>query len=192
MKKFFILPIITLVFSLFIAHAEPLESLEQAIKESDIIMVKTALENITLSDFDQACLIDLAQQIIFFRKSQLKCYYVGLSRRIKHPKITPGLSKKGKIGVTLLSLSCLGLIIAANLKNPIKTVNSTEEALSAISSLVFLVGMIVFGSECIELAEKHNRLPDLLREDFDNALAIKQLLLRHNHSALLNIANSQN
>ena len=140
-KLFFIF---SFVFSFVLIHANPLETLEQAIRESDVEKVRNALQEQILSNYDQTCLIDLAQQIIFFRKSQLECYYVGFARRIKHPKITSDLSTKGKISVAVLALSSLSVLIFSGLKDPI---SETQKILLGLSCITQLESLIVFINE---------------------------------------------
>ncbi len=167
-KLFFLF---SLLVSSLLVNASSLETLEEAIKKSDVSTVKNILENMTLSECDQTCLIDLAQQMIFYRKSQLECYYVGFARRIKHPKISSSLDTQGKIGVTMAGLSMLGMLISIGLKEP-----TSQEPALFFCGLGYLAGAFLFFNEMVK---KYNRLPDLLREDFDNSLTIKQLLLRH-------------
>lgn len=158
MKKLFLVLILA---SFSHINAQIPEQLEQAIKNSDLVDVKKQLQEASLSANELLSLIDLSQQIIHCRRGEKECNHVS--------KNTP---KQGLLflGATLSSISLLPL-------SPF-TLASIADRNPDIRLLFGTATILIFTIFCWNrYFQSLNDECQLLKRNFDNAVAIRQLLL---------------
>lgn len=165
MKKVLISLVLSLSFLL--AFAEPIDDLEQAIKNSTIPQVRSLLQATVLSDADLASLIDLAQQSINFNEGQLKCL-----------KVTFGLSESPFKQL----FSCIGgwfsgmvfMIALVDIHDHYHLTGFRPLMIPAtgipLASSIFLFHYLL---------KLRTQAYKKWQNAFDDAVTIKQLLLRH-------------
>ncbi len=165
MKK--LLALVTLSCSFFLAYAEPIDDLEQAIRNGNIPQVKSLLQTAVISDSDLASLIDLAQQNINFNEGQLKC-----------SKVTFGFSESPFKQL----FSCLGgwvsgmtfLIVLVDIYDHYQFTGFRPLMVPATG--IPLATSIFLFRYLLQLRERAYKK---WQKGFDGAVTIKQLLLRH-------------
>ncbi len=102
-----------LLFPFFLAQAQPLEKLEQAIKDSSVTEVKELLTKATLSNAQYNALIDLSQQMLEFNKEQLKCGKLTLGLSESPLKQVASLTGGLIFGLEFFRLRALALLTAS-------------------------------------------------------------------------------
>lgn len=163
----------------FLAQANFSDDLEKAIRDSDADQVKTLLPQVDFSDHEQACLVDLAQQMIFYRKGQIECYQLGFINRVSHPRV---VIEKFDPKYFLWFITGIVLFSIAEAKKGAPLSKGVEVGAFLTGGFclsTFFVHAFSIGKQSIQALKK---LPEVLKEDFDNALAVKQLLLRYKPS----------
>ncbi len=190
-QKLFILPLFASFF--FVYSADPIEHLEEAIREGNIAQVKPLLQTTTLSDAELATLIDLTQQLMNFSKGQLEC-----------SKLTLGLSESpfkqffsfmgglilgemfllsGAYGIDLFSDpekiygSYAQLHKVPKDYSPHSKIEALPLALISTISLIYSIKLFKYFFTLRTNAYKK------WQDTFDNSLAIKQLLMKHKNTA---------
>lgn len=150
-----------LIFVPFLTQADFMDDLDQAIRESDISKVKILLQETSLSNTDLLTLIDLSQQMIFYHKGQIECY-----------KATPLAQWRKRY-----HLLCGGTISLIPI--PISICLTQEKTISVNASLgIICASLALSGIFLKSFVQSWNQFENL-KNNFDNALTIKQLLLRY-------------
>ena len=149
-------------------------NLEHAIQDSDIELVETILSEIQLTDYDQKCLVILSHDIVSKRKSDLEISTIKPSFRISSVR---KLLTKYNRGPKLMALGCI-----------INTLSCITFKLSQdhdIDFLAWVSGVSLLGGAgamCTALLLSLYDFNNILENDYNNAIKIKQLILHARES----------
>ena len=165
MKRLFL----SLLFCIpFLTQADLMDDLDQAIRESNVEQIKALLPQVNLSEHEQVCLVDLSQQIVNYNKGQFECYMVN-----------PSTSTKAAIAAIGSIYSFVGFILCTGFG---LLCTCDEASITKESLLLFFGGGSCLASSVIlfkYFSRYRTNCYNTLKTNFDNALKVKQLLLRY-------------
>lgn len=171
-----------LIFTFFtqLITATNNQELENAIIESNKDTVQQLLQNNPhIKETEILRLIDLAQQIIFKRKSDQECYKVQLDKDQAVPKDFKYNNKEKKsfvLGFLSLATSAISAIIATGAQ---EEKNSVAGIFGTIAFISFFTSFILIAKPCGNLKERYEAE---LQKLLDNSIYIKSLIWKYYNS----------
>jgi len=156
--------------------ATPLEDLENAVKESNFGQVKLVLEKFQFSNDEIAFALDLAQEIIWRRKSTYECVSVSdylpshVIEKIEKSKLRNLSGLSFTVSGIMMLVGAIGITSTDNY-----AVNIASASFCGIGTIGIMVSSIVF---LAALVNEERKIRKDCSEAYDNAIQIKSLLLK--------------
>jgi hypothetical protein len=169
MKKLFLF---TLLCTAATSFGVPSEELVQAIHNSDYQKVQQLTKGTTFTATEQLALTDLAQNIIFTRNTNIELYH--LDREISLSSVVTATLT----AITLFT-GCFSdaALIRDKVANIIKFDWPTVGIISVASLLPTVILAYITARQRTKAIKKFRQRGEKLKQDYDNALNIKQLLI---------------
>lgn len=151
------------IFSFCFASAHIPEQLERAIKNSDVVSVKKQLQEASLSANELLSLIDLSQQIIHYRRGADECNQVSIKKTPEQSLFLIGASLSSTVLVYLPLFTLTSIL----------DVHYSKSQLLLCSTANLICAVFCWNGYFKSLRNERK----LFKDNFENALAIRQLLL---------------